>query len=146
MRVVVQRVLGARALQQAGCIGEIGPGLVAFCGFGRSDDQAVVDKMACKLLHLRIFEDGSSKFGMSLLKHGGAVMTVSQFTLMGDTTRGRRPSFSDALAPEHAAPLYARFGERLADGGVTVFAGPFRARLEVEARNWGPFTMVLDLP
>ncbi len=145
MRMVIQRALAATASSGEQVIATMGPGLVAFTGFGRDDTEATVDRMAVKLANLRILEEGASKFGRSVLDAGQEVLLISQFTVMADTSRGRRPSFSGALAPSEAEVLYARLQSQLAGLGLRVQAGPFASRLVVDVRNWGPFTLVLEL-
>ena len=145
MRVVLQRVRGARAVLDDTEVARIGGGLVAFVGFGRGDDPEVVARMAHKVAHLRIFERGDSKFGASVLEAAGEILTISQFTLYGDCGRGRRPDFSHAAAPDLARGLYAAFAERLRGEGVEhVAQGPFQSRLTASLDNWGPFTIMLD--
>lgn len=145
MRVVLQRVETATATHDGKEVARIGRGLVAFVGFSRTDDASVVDRMATKVARLRIFEDGDSKVGRSVIDIAGAVLTISQFTVYGDTSRGRRPGFSRAAPPDVAQQLYARFGNQLVAAAVDeVQAGPFRSRLMLDCRNWGPFTLMLD--
>ena len=141
MRAVVQRV--ARAQVTPG--GRIGPGLVVLLGVAEEDDEAAADRLAGKIARLRIFEDGDGRFDRSLLDTGGAALVVSQFTLLADTARGNRPSFSRAARPEHAEPLYERFVAALRGLDVAVETGVFGARMQVELVNDGPVTIVLDL-
>jgi D-tyrosyl-tRNA(Tyr) deacylase len=144
MRVVLQRALRASATLDDQIVASIGPGLLLFVGLHREDEANIVRSMASKLANLRVFEDGESKFGRSLLDEGGSVLTISQFTLCGDTSRGRRPSFSNRAPMSLASELYDGFVEELRGIGVPVQQGPFAARLVVDVRNWGPFTMVVD--
>jgi D-aminoacyl-tRNA deacylase len=145
MRVLLQRVERASASHDGVAVGQIELGLVAYVGLSRSDDMAVVDRLASKLAHLRVFEQGASKVGRSVIDVGGGVLTVSQFTLYGDTSRGRRPGFSRGAPAERAKVLYSRFGDALTATGVSpVAACPFRTRLVLDVRNWGPFTLMLD--
>jgi len=145
MRVVLQRVEWAHARLGDETVAEIGTGLVLFTGFGRNDGQDDVDRMARKVAHLRVFEQGQSKVGRSLLDVEGGALLISQFTVYGDTTRGRRPGFSRGAPADLARELYGRFAERLsAEGVVDVQSGPFRSRLTVDVRNWGPFTLQLE--
>ena len=146
MRVVLQRVEHAAAsdLHTGAHVGRIGVGVVLYVGFGRGDELAVTTRMAHKIANLRIFEEGESTFGRSLVDVGGEALVLSQFTVMADTTRGRRPNFSHAAAPESARELYAAFAEALGQQVPTV-AGPFASRLMVDARNRGPFTLPLEL-
>jgi D-tyrosyl-tRNA(Tyr) deacylase len=126
-------------------VAEIGVGLVALTGFARHDTVETVDRLAGKLVNLRIFESDGSKFGRSAIDAGAEVLTVSQLTLYADTSRGRRPNFSRNAATEVARDLYRRFAARLAETGIKrVVAAPFQSRLVVDASSWGPFTIVLD--
>jgi D-tyrosyl-tRNA(Tyr) deacylase len=145
MRLVVQRVDGAAALRDNSEVARIDRGLVVFAGFGPDDGRQTVARMAAKVAHLRIFEAGDSFFGRSVIDAGGEVLTVSQFTLYADCSRGRRPDLSHAAPPELAEKLYLDLGQRLLGEGVhNVAQGPFKSRLHVRLDNWGPFTVVLD--
>ena len=126
-------------------VGEIGPGLCVLIGVSREDGEAEAARLADKVAKLRIFENEDGRFDRSLLDSGGAVLVVSQFTLVAETAKGNRPSFSAAAAPEEAEELYERFCEGLRDFGVQVEAGVFRARMQVELVNDGPVTIVLDV-
>ncbi len=139
MRAVVQRV--ARASVRPG--GTIGPGLVVLVGVAEGDGEAEADRLAGRVARLRIFEDEDGKFDRSLLDRGGAALVVSQFTLIADTARGNRPSFSHAARPEQAEPLYERFCAALRDLGIAVGTGVFGARVEVGLVSDGPVTIVL---
>ena len=123
--------------------GAIGAGLCILLGIGEGDDEAAVRRLAEKIARLRIFENDDGKFDRSLLDTGGAALVVSQFTLLADTAKGNRPSFSAAARPEHAEPLVAAFAETLRGLGVEVATGVFGARMEVELVNDGPVTIVL---
>jgi D-tyrosyl-tRNA(Tyr) deacylase len=140
MRAVVQRVRRAEVTPG----GHIGPGLCILLGVAATDDRTVADRLAGKVARLRIFEDDTGKFDHSLLDTGGEALVVSQFTLIADTARGNRPSFSDAARPEHAEPLYERFAASLRELGVHVETGMFGARMDVALVNDGPVTLVLD--
>ena len=140
MRAVVQRV--SRARVEPG--GEIGAGLAVLLGVAESDDGAAADRLAGKIARLRIFEGDDGRFDRSLLDTGGAALVVSQFTLIADTSRGNRPSFSGAARPEVAEPLYERFCAGLRGVGIHVETGVFGARMVVELANEGPVTVVLD--
>jgi D-aminoacyl-tRNA deacylase len=140
MRAVVQRV--ARASSTPG--GSIGPGLVVLLGLAEGDDDTAVVRLAEQVARLRIFGNDEGKFDRSLLDTRGAVLVVSQFTLIADTAKGNRPSFSHAARPEVAEPLYERFCEALRALGVPVETGVFGARMDVELVNDGPVTIVLD--
>jgi D-aminoacyl-tRNA deacylase len=143
MRAVCQRVSQARVLVGAETVGEIANGLVVLLGVARDDDDAGAARLAGKVARLRIFEDGDGRFARSLLDVGGAALVVSQFTLIADTTKGNRPSFADAAAPEQAQPLYERFCQELRALTVPVETGVFGARMAVEIVNDGPVTIVL---
>ena len=145
MRVVVQRVSEARVRVGGEVVGEIGAGLCVLIGVSREDGEAEAARLADKVAKLRIFENEDGRFDRSLLDTGGAVLVVSQFTLIAETAKGNRPSFSAAAAPEEAVELYERFCEGLRDFGVKVEAGAFRARMQVELVNDGPVTIVLDV-
>jgi D-tyrosyl-tRNA(Tyr) deacylase len=140
VRAVVQRV--ARARVRPG--GSIGPGLVVLLGVAEGDEAAATDRLAGRIARLRIFEGDDGKFDRALLDTGGAALVVSQFTLIADTAKGNRPSFSRAARPEQAEPLYERFCTALRDLGVPVETGVFGARMEVELVNDGPVTIVVD--
>ncbi|MDP9023476.1 MAG: D-aminoacyl-tRNA deacylase [Actinomycetota bacterium] len=144
MRVVVQRVTHAEVAVDDDVVGAIGQGLLAFVGVTHEDDDAAADRMADKLWHLRILADDDGRMNRSLSQVGGAVLVVSQFTLYGDTSRGRRPSWVDAAPPGQAEPLVDRVAERLAALGVRVATGRFGAHMAVRLVNDGPVTLVLD--
>ena len=145
MRAVVQRVSAARVRVDGEVRGEIGPGLAVLLGVARGDDEAAAARLAGRVARLRIFENEEGKFDRSLLDVGGAALAVSQFTLIADTAKGNRPSFSDAARPEQAEPLYEAFCTALRALGVPVERGVFGARMEVELVNDGPVTIVLDV-
>ena len=140
MRAVVQRV--ARAGVDPG--GEIGPGLCVLVGVAEGDDEAAAERLAGKIARLRIFEGEDGRFDRSVLDTGGAALVVSQFTLIADTAKGNRPSFSGAARPERAEPLYERLCTALRELGVPVATGVFGARMELELVNDGPVTIVLE--
>ena len=140
MRAVVQRV--SRASSTPG--GAIGPGLCVLLGVAEGDEEATAVRLAEKIARLRIFENDDGKFDRSLLDSGGAALVVSQFTLIADTAKGNRPSFSGAARPEQAIPLYERFADALRGLGVHVETGVFGARMAVEIVNDGPVTIVLE--
>jgi len=140
VRAVVQRV--SRASSTPG--GAIGPGLCVLLGIAEGDEEATAVRLAEKIARLRIFENDEGKFDLSLLDSGGAALVVSQFTLIADTAKGNRPSFSGAARPEQAIPLYERFADALRRLGVHVETGVFGARMAVEIVNDGPVTVVLE--
>jgi D-aminoacyl-tRNA deacylase len=139
LRAVVQRV--ARARSTPG--GEIGAGLCVLLGVAEGDTAEDARRMAAKVARLRIFQNEDGKFDLSLLDTGGQALVVSQFTLIADTAKGNRPSFSHAARPELAEPLYELFCEALAGEGIGVARGVFGARMQLELVNDGPVTIVL---
>jgi D-tyrosyl-tRNA(Tyr) deacylase len=139
----VQRVALARVLVGGEARSEIGPGLCVLLGVASGDQEQEAERLAERVARLRIFENDEGRFDRSLLDTGGAALVVSQFTLLADTAKGNRPSFSDAAPPEEAEPLYERFCEALRALGVPVETGVFGARMEVELTNDGPVTIVL---
>jgi D-tyrosyl-tRNA(Tyr) deacylase len=141
LRAVVQRV--ARASVSPG--GSIGRGLCVLLGVAAGDDERAATRLAEKVARLRVFENDDGRFDRSLLDVAGAALVVSQFTLIADTAKGTRPSFSGAARPELAETVYERFAEALRDLGVDVATGVFGARMQVELVNDGPVTIVLDL-
>jgi D-aminoacyl-tRNA deacylase len=144
MRAVCQRVSHAQVTVDDSTIGEIDLGLVVLLGVARGDTEAEAGRLAQKVARLRIFEDAAGKFAHSLLDVAGAALVVSQFTLIADTRKGNRPSFTGAAPPDEAEPLYNRFCDELAIAGVPVQRGVFGARMAVEFVNDGPVTIVLD--
>ena len=144
MRAVLQRVTQAKVTVEDRTVGEIGGGLVVLLGIREGDTPEDSDKLADKTANLRIFSDAEGKFNLSLLDVGGAALVVSQFTLYGDSRKGRRPSFSDAALPAVAEPLVARFCGALRVLGVHVEEGQFQADMMVEIHNDGPVTLILD--
>lgn len=144
MRVVLQRVREASVAVDGRVVGSIGPGFLLLAGFTAGDGDAAVAWMADKVVGLRIFSDAEGKMNRSLAEVGGSVLVVSQFTLYGDTSRGRRPSFIDAAPPELAEPLYERFADALRARGVTVATGVFGAVMDVALVNDGPVTLILE--
>lgn len=125
-------------------MGEIGVGLAVLVGVAPSDTSAEAEALAAKLVGLRVFADEAGKMNRSVLDVGGSVLVVSQFTLYGDVTKGRRPSFVDAAAPEVAEPLVREVAEVIDANGVAVAMGIFGATMEVGLVNDGPVTLVLD--
>jgi len=144
LRVVLQRVSSARVTVGDRVAGEIGRGLLLLAGFTSGDTADKVDWMADKIATLRIFGDDADKMNLALRDVGGGVLVVSQFTLYGDTARGRRPSFVAAASPEIAVPLYERFVEAFRVRGHPVATGEFGAMMNVELVNDGPVTLVLE--
>ena len=144
MRVVLQRVSRAAVRVDGQTVGAIGRGFVVLTGFAPQDGEAALAWMAEKIVGLRVFTDGEGKMNVPLAEVGGAVLVISQFTLYGDASKGRRPSFTAAAPPEVAEPLYARFVELLRTARVPVETGQFGAVMELELVNDGPVTLVLE--
>jgi len=144
MRAVVQRVKESHVAIEGEIVARIGHGLLVLLGVATGDTVKNADYLADKLSHLRIFEDDQEKMNRSLLDTGGDMLVVSQFTLMGDCRKGRRPSFIKAARPEEADPLYAFFVQRVREKGVHVETGRFRARMAVSLINDGPVTIILE--
>jgi len=143
VRAVVQRVSSAAVAVGDATVAEIGPGLLVLLGVAAGDDDVEAVRLAGKVARLRIFESDGGKFDRSLLDTAGAALVVSQFTLIADTARGNRPSFSGAARPEQAEPLYERFCDALRELGIPVDTGVFGARMAVTLDNDGPVTIVL---
>jgi D-tyrosyl-tRNA(Tyr) deacylase len=144
MRVVLQRVSKASVRIDGRVVGSIGAGFCLLVGFTHTDTQAQVDWMADKVAGLRLFPDAEGKMNVGLAEVGGAVLVVSQFTLYGDSEKGRRPSFVDAARPEVAIPLYEAFIAALRSRGLEVETGRFGAMMQVELVNDGPVTLILE--
>ena len=144
MRAVVQRVREARVTVAGEVVAALGRGLLALVGVARGDGPADAVALAEKLAHLRVFEDEAGRMNRSLLETGGTLAVVSQFTLLADARRGRRPSFVEAAPPEEAEPLVEAVAGRARGLGVPVVTGRFRARMEVALVNDGPVTLMLD--
>jgi D-aminoacyl-tRNA deacylase len=143
MRAVCQRVSEARITVDGAVTGEIGAGLAVFVGIERTDERRDASELARKVAHLRIFEDDRGKFAHSLLDTSGSALVVSQFTLVANTEKGNRPSFTNAAPPEQAEPLYEEFCTALAAEGTQVETGVFGERMAVALVNDGPVTIVL---
>jgi D-aminoacyl-tRNA deacylase len=144
MRAVVQRVSGAQVTVDGAVAGEIGRGLCVLLGVARGDGPAEAERLAGRVARLRVFPDAAGRFDRSLLDVRGGALVVSQFTLIADTAKGNRPSFSEAAPPGDAEPLYERFCAALRDLGVPIETGVFGALMQVELVNDGPVTIVLD--
>ena len=144
MRVVVQRVRRAEVRAGGEVLGAIDAGAAILVGIGLGDTPQLVDRLADKVAGLRYFEDADGRTNLSIDEIGGSYLVVSQFTLLADLDRGRRPGFTNAARPEVAEPLVTRFVERLRATGRTVATGRFGAEMELELVNDGPFTLVLD--
>ena len=144
MRALVQRVKYARVKVAGETVGEIGEGLLILLGVGMEDTEKEAAFVADKCANLRIFEDDAGKMNRSLLDVGGKALVSSQFTLYGDASHGRRPSFSSAAPPELAEPLYSKFVELMRSAGVPVETGRFRAEMAVALCNDGPVTIMVE--
>ena len=144
MRALIQRVDHASVTVDGEMVGRVGHGLLALVGVGRSDTSADVKALAAKVVGLRIFPDDRGRFNVSLKDVGGAMLVVSQFTLFADVRRGRRPSFTGAARPDHAERLVDEFARAVESEGVEVACGRFGAMMEVDLRNNGPFTLMVE--
>jgi len=144
MRACVQRVRRAQVTVAGEVCGRIDGGLLVLLGVAEEDDDRTARQLAEKIAGLRIFEDEQGKMNLALADVGGAVLVVSQFTLLGNCRKGRRPSFVAAARPELAEQLYAVFVETIAAAGIPVATGRFRQHMEVELVNDGPVTLLLD--
>lgn len=151
MRAVVQRVRSAGVRSRIGpgdefeTVGAVGAGMCVLVGVTHADSDPQADRLADKLVGLRIFDDADGVMNLAASDVGAAFLVVSQFTLYGDTSRGRRPSWVDAARPEHAEPLVERVVERMRETGAEVATGRFRTEMEVELVNDGPVTLVIDV-
>jgi D-tyrosyl-tRNA(Tyr) deacylase len=144
MRALIQRVTRASVTVDGRVVGRIERGFVVLLGITHADGRAEADWIAAKIAGLRVFDDEAGKMNRSLADVGGALLVVSQFTLYGDARKGRRPSFTDAAAPETAEPLVDYFVEVLRDAGFTVATGVFGAHMDVEIHNDGPVTLMIE--
>ncbi|CQR57693.1 D-aminoacyl-tRNA deacylase [Paenibacillus riograndensis] len=144
MRVVVQRCKEARVSVEDTVTGAIGQGLMLLVGVTHEDTEQDAKYLADKITGLRIFEDEVGKMNFSVTDTGGAILSVSQFTLYGDCRKGRRPNFMAAAAPAEAERLYDYFNQELRNGGLQVETGVFGAMMDVSLTNWGPVTLLLD--
>lgn len=145
MRVIVQRVSHAAVRIDGATVGEINTGFLLLVGITHNDTEADADYLAKKVAQLRVFEDEAGKLNRALQDVGGAVLSVSQFTLYGNCTHGNRPSFVDAARPEQALPLYDYFNRQLREAyGLRVETGRFGADMKVELINEGPVTILLE--
>lgn len=143
MIAVVQRVKQSRVAVDGSVVGAIGPGLNVLLGVAEGDTENDVDYLAGKIVNLRIFEDDAGKMNRSLIDTGGQMLVVSQFTLLGDCRKGRRPSFVNAAAPDTARRLYRAFADRARCMGIDVATGRFGAMMQVSIENDGPVTLVV---
>mgnify|MGYP001296872643 CR=1 FL=1 len=145
MRALVQRVSKSNVTVEGETVGSIGNGLCVFVGVTHSDTQETAERLAKKLLHLRIFEDSSGKMNLSTLDLNSEILIVSQFTLYGDVRKGRRPSWVASAPAEIAEPLIDYLVDRLQYEGIHVETGKFRAFMDVELTNSGPTTLIIDV-
>jgi D-aminoacyl-tRNA deacylase len=145
VRALVQRVSRADVQVDGDLVGRIGPGLCVFVGVAHSDVDVDADRLADKVWNLRIMPDGEGAMGVSVADSSRALLVISQFTLYGDTRKGRRPSWIDAAPPDRAEPLVERFCERLRALGAVVATGRFGADMAVELVNDGPVTLMLEV-
>ena len=144
MRAVIQRVKKSSVSINNEIIAEIGPGLLVLLGVAKGDDTGGAEYLADKITNLRIFEDENSKMNRSLLETGGEMLVVSQFTLLGECRKGRRPSFVDAAGPDKANTLYEHFVNQVRRKGIQVKTGQFRAMMDVSLINDGPVTLIVE--
>ena len=144
MRAVIQRVKDSRVSVNNQLVGEIGKGILVFLGVEGADTEKDAEYLASKTINLRIFEDKDGKMNLSLKDVNGEVLVISQFTLLGDCRKGRRPSFADAARPEKAKALYKYFVSRIVDSNIMVSTGEFQAKMKVNILNDGPVTLLLD--
>jgi D-aminoacyl-tRNA deacylase len=144
MRAVVQRVSRASVSVEGRVVGDVGRGLLVLLGVARGDTEADAGYLADKVVNLRIFPDEDGQMNRSVKDVAGGILVVSQFTLLGDCRKGRRPGYSDAAPPEEAEALYRRFVTFLGESGLVVAEGVFRAMMDVSLVNAGPVTLLLD--
>lgn len=144
MRVVLQRSKEAKVVVDGKVTGQIDFGLVLLVGVTQDDSVDDVDYLVKKIPHLRIFEDEAGKMNHSLMDVGGSILSISQFTLYGDTRKGRRPNFMAAAEPTQAEELYNQFNQQLMDAGVHVETGVFGEMMDVSLTNDGPVTLIVD--
>jgi len=144
MKVVVQRVKEARVKVGGEDVSSIGKGLLLLAGFGKTDTDKDVQRLASKICKLRIFNDDDGKMNRDISETGGEILSVSQFTLLGDTAKGNRPGFDGAAGPEAASKLWERFNEEIENNDIPVKKGRFGAVMDVELVNDGPVTFVLE--
>jgi D-tyrosyl-tRNA(Tyr) deacylase len=145
MRVVIQRVAEASVTVDGNIVGQIGPGMLALVGIEQADTREDVGVAAGKITGLRIFGDDAGKMNLSVGDTGGSVLVVSQFTLLGDVRRGRRPSFTSAASPDHAKKMVERLVDEIRSAGIETSTGVFGEHMSVELVNDGPVTLVIEV-
>lgn len=146
MKAVVQRVTQSSVSIDGRTVGEIGRGLMVLLGVARRDSEKDAEYLAEKIVNLRIFEDPAGKLNRCLLDVGASMLVVSQFTLLGDCRKGRRPSFVEAAGPDQAEMIYERFVRKVQELGVHTATGRFRTTMQVSIVNDGPVTLILETP
>lgn len=146
MRAIVQRVQQARVEVDGQVTGRVGPGLLVYTAVGIGDEQADAEKLARKVANLRIFPDEEGKMNLSVQDAGGAILAISNFTVLADTRKGRRPAFVYAARPEEADPLHEQFLQALRGEGVEVEAGVFQAHMIIHSVADGPVNVIVDVP
>ena len=144
MKVVVQRVKSASVTIEGKIHGQINQGYMLLVGFGLNDDENIVNQMADKVLRLRVCDDANGKMNLSILDTQGEILSISQFTLYADASKGRRPSFTDACPPQIATKLYDHFNDELGKSGLNIQTGIFQSEMDVQLINSGPITIILD--
>jgi len=144
MKALIQRVTRASVRVNREIVGEIGPGLVVFVGIGKDDSEEDARYLANKIVNLRIFSDQEDKFALSALETRGEILIVSQFTLLADSRKGRRPSFTEAAPPDKAKQLYEFFVKQVRSTGLAVETGVFQEYMQVEIHNDGPVTLLVE--
>jgi D-tyrosyl-tRNA(Tyr) deacylase len=144
MKALLQRVTAAQVTVESEVVGKIGHGLVVFIGVANDDTPEDINYLTRKIVELRIFEDTEGKFNLSLLDVSGELLLVSQFTLLANTRKGRRPGFTDAAPPEIAEALFNQFVEQIRATGLKVETGRFQTHMHVEINNDGPITIMID--
>ena len=144
MKAVIQRVSEARVEVDSATVGAIGRGILVLLGVERGDEEQDADRLARKIVELRIFEDQAGKMNLSVQEIGGGILAVSQFTLAGNCSKGRRPSFDTAAPPDEGKRLYDYFVNRIRETGITMATGIFQADMQVTLVNDGPVTFILE--
>ncbi|MDG3074669.1 D-aminoacyl-tRNA deacylase [Bacillus halotolerans] len=144
MKIVVQRVTEASVTVDGDVIGKIGQGIMVLVGITHDDTEEDAAYLADKMVNLRIFDDSDGKMNLSLLDTGGEILSVSQFTLYGDTRKGRRPNYMNAAKPDKALGLYVKWNDLLREKGIKVETGKFGAMMDVKLTNSGPVTLIMD--